>query len=229
MLSRMAPSSPPVKRTLHLLKTPDILCANDNRLTGSYWLINLPKGTCEMVQLLRCHPPTCMLLKVRLSVDSSPTASKDVSPRPKSGGFRRPFGAAKKAVEADLDTRKKNLITQSSDLESIAKSLSGADLDNALAIDERAEWGMSYLDATVWFVVTYNRMQCDDDKNIAKTVLQNRLAFYAHMLDMAVDQTNGYLGRTRPPAVAQQGQRIRDELRAAKIKLDEFAASVNMQ
>src|ERR1039458_4768842 len=30
MLSRMAPSSPPVKRTLHLLKTPDILCANDS-------------------------------------------------------------------------------------------------------------------------------------------------------------------------------------------------------
>jgi hypothetical protein len=29
MLSRMAPSSPPVMRTLHLLKTPDILCAND--------------------------------------------------------------------------------------------------------------------------------------------------------------------------------------------------------
>src|ERR1700738_3398749 len=29
MLSRMAPSSPPAKRTLHLLKTPDILCAND--------------------------------------------------------------------------------------------------------------------------------------------------------------------------------------------------------
>src|ERR1035438_8576860 len=29
MLSRMAPSSPPAMRTFHLLKTPDILCAND--------------------------------------------------------------------------------------------------------------------------------------------------------------------------------------------------------
>src|ERR1035438_10129899 len=35
MLSRMAPSSPPVKRTLHLLKTPDILLANDSRLSVS--------------------------------------------------------------------------------------------------------------------------------------------------------------------------------------------------
>src|ERR1017187_2625958 len=31
MLSRMAPSSPPDMRTLHLLRTPDILCANDKR------------------------------------------------------------------------------------------------------------------------------------------------------------------------------------------------------
>src|ERR1700733_11972887 len=31
MLSRMAPSSPPKKRTLHLLKHADILCANDTR------------------------------------------------------------------------------------------------------------------------------------------------------------------------------------------------------
>ena len=36
MLVCMDPSSPPVKRTLHLLKTPDILLANDSRLLGSY-------------------------------------------------------------------------------------------------------------------------------------------------------------------------------------------------
>jgi hypothetical protein len=34
----MDPSSPPVKRTLHLLKTPDILLANDSRPTGNYSL-----------------------------------------------------------------------------------------------------------------------------------------------------------------------------------------------
>jgi hypothetical protein len=34
----MDPSSPPVKRTLHLLKTPDILLANDSGQAGSYQL-----------------------------------------------------------------------------------------------------------------------------------------------------------------------------------------------
>ena len=32
-------------RTLHLLKTPDILCANDSRLSISYWLRNGPPRT----------------------------------------------------------------------------------------------------------------------------------------------------------------------------------------
>src|ERR1017187_4577443 len=36
MLVCMDPSSPPVKRTLHLLKTPDILLANDSGQSGSY-------------------------------------------------------------------------------------------------------------------------------------------------------------------------------------------------
>jgi hypothetical protein len=40
MLVCMDPSSPPVLRTFHLLKTPDILCANDNRLSGNYYLVN---------------------------------------------------------------------------------------------------------------------------------------------------------------------------------------------
>src|ERR1035441_4438175 len=40
MLVCMDPSSPPVKRTLHLLKTPDILLANDIGLTGSYFSSN---------------------------------------------------------------------------------------------------------------------------------------------------------------------------------------------
>ena len=41
MLVCMDPSSPPVKRTLHLLKTPDILLANDTGLCGNYKVNNI--------------------------------------------------------------------------------------------------------------------------------------------------------------------------------------------
>ena len=40
MLVCMDPSSPPVMRTFHLLKTPDILLANDNRLPVNYQSVN---------------------------------------------------------------------------------------------------------------------------------------------------------------------------------------------
>ncbi|HEY1902467.1 MAG TPA: hypothetical protein VGG56_08570 [Terracidiphilus sp.] len=145
---------------------------------------------------------------------------------PKADQQDAPEIAARKAVLVDLDTRKKNLIAQSDDMASIAKSLNGFDFNNAMSISDHAQHGMIYLDAVYWFVGTYDRMQCVEDKNAAKAVLQDRLSFYALMLDMAVDRTNGRLGLTRVPAVAQQGQRIRDELRAAKNKLDEIAASL---
>ena len=170
---------------------------------------------------MKMHMVTSALLFILFPAIHAQDATKKAQPQD------APEVLAKKAVEADLSARKKNLMTQSEDMESIAGSLRGVDLDNALAVDTRAQQGEMYLDAMVWFVGTYNRMQCDDDKNLAKTVLQNRLGFYAYMLNMAVDQTNGYLGLTRVPAVAQQGQRIRDELRAAKLKLDEIAASLN--
>jgi len=144
----------------------------------------------------------------------------------KSGQQDAPEIAVKKTAEVDLVMRKNNLIAQSDDLDSIAKSLNGFDFNNAIAIGDHAQQGMIYLDALVWFVDTYDKMQCIEDKNLAKAVLQNRLGFYAHLLDMAVDQTNGNLGLTRLSAVAQQGQRIRDELRAAKLDLDEIAASL---
>ena len=161
---------------------------------------------------------------IMLAVFASCCYSQDAVP--KAYQQDAPEIAARKAVLVDLDTRKKNLIAQSDDMASIAKSLNGFDFNNAMSISDHAQHGMIYLDAVYWFVNTYDRMQCVEDKNFAKAVLQDRLGFYAHLLDIAVDQTNGHLGLTRVPAVAQQGQRIRDELRAAKVKLDEIAATL---
>ncbi len=164
------------------------------------------------------------VITIMLAVFAACCYSQDVAP--KSDQQDAPEIAATKAVEHDLATRKENLLTQSGDLDSLAKSLNGFDFNNATTIVDHAQQGAMYLDATYWFVGTYYVMQCDRDRYLAKVVLQDRLGFYAHMLDLALDQTNGNLGLTRVPAVAQQGLRIRDELRAAKVKLDEIAASL---
>jgi len=165
-----------------------------------------------------------LAIAIMLAVFASCCYSQDTAP--KSDQQDASEIAAKKTVLGDLVTRRNNLLTQSDDIASIAKSLNGFDFDNAMSISDHAQHGMIYMDAVYWFVSTYDRMQCVEDKNVAKAVLQDRLGFYAHLLDLAVDRTNGQLGLTRVPAVAQQGQRIRDELRAAKVKLDEIAASL---
>jgi hypothetical protein len=62
MLSRMAPSSPPVMRTLHLLKTPDILCANDSRPPGNYFVVNIPREPQRAIAAATNsrHPPAAL-------------------------------------------------------------------------------------------------------------------------------------------------------------------------
>jgi hypothetical protein len=71
MLSRMDPSLPPAMRTLHLLKTPDTLLANDNRLLGRYHLIRPFTPRCFKRQLdpsrdLSAHHASAKQLKTRV-------------------------------------------------------------------------------------------------------------------------------------------------------------------
>ena len=112
---------------------------------------------------------------IMLAAFAACSYSQDAAP--KADQQETPEMAANKAVERDLDTRKNNLIVQTDDPDSIAESLNGVDFENAITIGGHAQQGVMYLDATTWFVRIYDRMRCDEDKNSAKAVLQNRLAF----------------------------------------------------
>jgi hypothetical protein len=128
--------------------------------------------------------------------------------------------------ERDVAAMKKVLLSESTDMEEIAKSLNGSESETAILLDGKAQYGVMELDATAWFLATYNRMQCDPDREVAKTVLKNRLGFYTHMLGLEADQAAGYLALTKLPGTAQLGLQIKDNLRSAQGKLDEIAASL---
>jgi hypothetical protein len=70
MLSCMAPSSPPVMRTFHLLKIPDILCANDSRWEGVYFLDIPPGPPHPFLGLRGLFSVTCTLDHSRQPIDS---------------------------------------------------------------------------------------------------------------------------------------------------------------
>jgi hypothetical protein len=126
----------------------------------------------------------------------------------------------------DLTARKTALLTDSQDLEAMAQSLNGVqggEFSTAMSLDEKASQGIMEVDAAIWFVALYSKMQCEPDREVARAALKNRLGFYAHLLDMEADNVGGHLSFTKLPAIAQSGARVRDELRGAKAKMDEIA------
>jgi hypothetical protein len=129
--------------------------------------------------------------------------------------------------EHDIAARKEALLSDASDLDAMGKSLNGTELSAVLQLDQNAGQGVMELDATLWFLAIYDNMQCGPDREVAKEALKNRLGFYSHLLGLQADQAAGNLAFAKLPATAQAGARIKDQLRAAKAKLYEIAASLN--
>lgn len=125
-------------------------------------------------------------------------------------------------IERDIAARKKSFLSQKGDLETMGKSVTGPDVQVILALDEKAGHAALELDATLWFLTLYDNMQCEQDREVAKTALKNRLGFYSHILGLEADQVPGQLAFSKLPTTAQAGQRLKDDLRAARDKLDEI-------
>jgi hypothetical protein len=137
-----------------------------------------------------------------------------------------PQNSASSPDERDLAAKKNTLLSESTDLEAMAKSLKGPDFEAALEVDTKAQHGVMELDAAIWFLDLYNNMQCAQDREIAKTALKNRLGFYSYLLGLEADQVAGHLAFANSPAIVQSGMRVKDELRGAKGKLDEIVSLV---
>ena len=126
----------------------------------------------------------------------------------------------------DIEVLKKALLTDSSDLEEVAHFLKGTELEMVLQINEKASQGAMELDAAIWFVTIYDSMECEPDRQVAKTALSNRLGFYSQMLGLQADQAVGDSAFTKVPTIALSTERVKNDLRAGRAKLEEIAASL---
>jgi hypothetical protein len=126
----------------------------------------------------------------------------------------------------DLNAKKTALMKDFDDFGAMAQSLQGAELSTLTELNDIAMEGVMELDATISFLQVYRNMQCEPDRATAKSALKNRLGAYSHMLGLEAETTPRYLAFTKLPATAQAGFRMRDELLAAKNKLDTIAASL---
>ena len=95
-----------------------------------------------------------------------------------------------------------------------------------LQIGDAASTGTVLIADAIWFLGVYEKMQCEPDRFAAKGALKNRLAFYSKALGGEADVIVNSLAVEKSPAMTQAGFRIRDDLRAAKDKMDSLNASL---
>jgi hypothetical protein len=98
----------------------------------------------------------------------------------------------------------------------MASSLQGDEHENAVGVLLTIHQAFLEIDAAFWFIEPYNRMGCDQDKEIMKGILQNRLKRYSHVLELNIDGLSHQLTSTRLPAVSQVALRAQDGMRSAK-------------
>ena len=121
------------------------------------------------------------------------------------------------AAEADLRAVVVGLNEDSDTLINLASPLVGSpDADNVTSMVGTIQLAMTEIGAASWLIEPYNKIACDQDREMMKGILQKRLAFYSHVLDLNVKDLSGHLAFTKVPAVSQIVIRAEDRMRSAK-------------
>lgn len=145
--------------------------------------------------------------------------------------FPPALGSQQKESQAQKDIRELKAINtalakESVELGKASQSAKGMELEAVRDLTETvAEAGME-IDNTVWFLDTYDKMQCEPDRAVAKATLQNRLKLNTTLLGAQVYQIDGALALAESPATTQSGKRIQEQVKAAEAKLKQIAAGL---
>jgi hypothetical protein len=126
----------------------------------------------------------------------------------------------------DLSAQLKIFSNYSKDFRALEDSLSGEDLQAVQFFDGVATTAGDRLDAAKTMLEMYDNISCKSDSARVRPILTKHLEMYSWLLDHEADRSAGFLQFAKVPAAAQLGLRMKDDLRAAKSKLDEIAASL---
>jgi len=121
------------------------------------------------------------------------------------------------AAQADLHAVIVGLNEDSDTLINLASPLVGTpDADNASSMVSTIQLAMTETGAASWLIEPYNKIACEQDREMMKGILQKRLAFYSHVLDLNIKDLSQHLAFTKLPAVSQTVIRAQDRMRSAK-------------
>lgn len=127
----------------------------------------------------------------------------------------------------DLRARVTTFDNYSKDFREMEKSLHGVELEVLEDFDRVATTAEDRLYAAYAMLHMYDTISCKSDRVRVKPILKEGLDYYSWQMDNEVRRTTGLLTFTKVPAAAQIGLQMKDDLRAAKQKLDAIAASLD--
>jgi hypothetical protein len=126
-----------------------------------------------------------------------------------------------------VDASIKALYSDTGDLQNLAKSLNGVEMQTALRFLDSSDQGRLTLEEALELAGVYYQMQCESDREVAKDVLKRKLAINSGLLEADAYEVTANLASAKLPATVEAGTRIRDDLRAGRAQLDAITASLN--
>jgi len=140
--------------------------------------------------------------------------------------FPKRLGGQADSSQHDLSAQLKIFSNYSKDFRALEDSLHGEDLQAVQFFDGVATTAGDRLDAAKTMLEMYDNISCKPDSARVKPILKKHLEMYSWLMDHEADRSAGFLQFAKVPAAAQLGLKMKDDLRAAKGKLDELAASL---
>lgn len=108
----------------------------------------------------------------------------------------------------------------------VARMLFPSPDDAALDIlDDAARDAATDLRSVTDLLAVYDNMQCSSDRATVKRLLGDRVRLYSHLLSIYAEKAAIPLGQANLPATTKKALKLRDDLIAAKNKLDAITAS----
>jgi hypothetical protein len=93
-------------------------------------------------------------------------------------------------------------------------------------LNETASRGADYLRAIADLLAVYKNLESDTDRTMVKPLLEDRLRLYSRLLGLGAERAAIPLGFANQQATTKEALELRDDLLAAKNKLDAIAASL---
>jgi hypothetical protein len=110
------------------------------------------------------------------------------------------------------------------DFQEMGKSLSGESFDEANFLEQTSSLVQERLYATAAMLQMYDAISCKTDRANVRPLLKEQLNYSSWRLNEQATRTSGFLAIVTVPALATEGIKMRDDVRAAKNKIDSISA-----